>query len=417
MSRWEAVTTTVVTGTLVAGALWGIGSVALTELLVSWQQSGHDAGTLHAGLLTGLAGVWLAANVHIGPVARSRAELQWDDCETVDAPVHSGFGARYLLGSSIVAVVVAFTAVVAPLPAMTNHLRGGALFLTVLVMLSALALVGEYGDARELLTASSRALAMTAMALVALSAGDRAVAGGLAVAAVVALGWGGRRRLVTTPADAPPRWLLVRAAEQRWAMHASVVLLDGSVARQVGERLGGQRLLLPRSVPPNAGPTLTRVATLLVRQAGPTTVLSVPALYLAHRLTESWSTDGAVTVALLAMGAVAVLTGASADRWADAPALRRTYAEMSPRLVLAPAMISLLAVAIGAIAILGPPLATGVLLVLLAPALVLRRHRARTSDTDGWLSSPMGAIPLGHVNRLVAGWDLVAVVLGLVALD
>lgn len=47
-----------------------------------------------------------------------------------------------------------------------------------------------------------------------------------------------------------------------------------------------------------------------------------------------------------------------------------------------------------------------VVLVALAPALVLRRYRSRLTGTPLWATSPMGAVPLDHVNRLIAGWDV-----------
>lgn len=405
-SRWELATTIALCAALAGGLLWGLGAVAVHDWLQTWDRAGRSAPLLHAGILLGAAAGWTAVLVHLGPMAQSGAALQWQAA----AVPRRGFLLRWTAGTVLVVGVVVAVLVIAPgrgagaptALATTAVVVGG-------VLLAGTAWLGQLADARGLLDGLATALALAALGLLAWSSSDTVMVGIAWCAAAARLALGVRRTHPVLPADAPPRWLLVRAAESRWALHASMVMLDGTVARQSRERWDHRSRRWPSTVGAALGPTGARVATVWVRQL-PTVLPSlVVTTYLAVSVVETWSMAAATALVALAIGWVGATTSAQSDRWVDAPALQRTFAAVPTGVVLAPSLLSMWLVALAAVAVLAPPAVPSLLLLALPAAVGWRRIRSRHRTDDLWASSPMGAVPLGQLDRAAAGFDVALV--------
>lgn len=417
MNRWERLTTASLSAVLLSGLLWGIGAGTMDVWLEAWRADGRSAPLFQAAVLVGAGALWLGGLVRFGPLARTAPALHWG----VTGRRTAVAGARLAAVALVVSVVAAVVFVVGPATAAGSRRDlplASTVVATVLggLALAGLAWVGQFVDARPLLVGLARALALGALALLAASADQAAAAAVALVGAVALLVVGGAASRLRPAAGLPPRWSLVRAAEERWALRSSALLLDGSIARETRERWGRPGARRPRSVGALPGADVVRIATLGVRIAprlvGPVFV----AAYLAPTVAGAWTPGDAAAIVALAVGWAGVAGAAQADRWAQAPALARSYVGLTTATVLAPSAIAAGIVGlVGAIAIGAAPFDVA-LLVAAAPLVVLRRHGSRLREGgELWATSPAGMVPLGVVDRLVAGADVavvVAIVLG-----
>lgn len=397
----------IVTGGLLvllgAGLLSAVGSDVVGGVLQTWRTTGRDPALAHAGLLAVVLGAWLGAVALLGPMARNAADVAWVPGATPAAWVLP----RLVGGSFLVALAVAWTFVVSPGRTYTE----GAVGVAVLVGTSVTALLGQLADTQALLRGLARGLAIAGLGLLLWSADERYLGGALGALAVVAVAHGTVRTRPQRPGTTAPRWSLVRAAEQRWALSASLVLLDGSVARQARDRWSGPASLRP----PRTGPLPTRAAVLIRRLLPTTVVLTVVAASVAL-VAAPWSSSNAAALVALLMAASTPRLCAAADRHHDAPALQRTYVATGHQTVnLAPTVALAVVGLVGAVAA-GPSPLAGLLLIGLAPALVARRAQARRQESDQLIGTPFGPVPVAQADRMVAGWDVTVVLIVLLAL-
>lgn len=415
MNRWERVTTSTLGAVMLGGALWGVGAGTVAAWLEAWTAAGRSAPLLQAAMLVALAAAWLAALVRFGPVARSAPRLQWEGPTPVTPGERWGLVGTSVAVTGLVVAVVA----VAPSTSAVEHpglppVTAGLVVAVVGVVLAAVARAGQTADARPLLDGLGRALGVAALGLFAASCDQTAAAAVAAVGALALLVVGAAGTRVRRPAGLPPRWSLVRAAEERWALRSSALLLDGSIARENRERWGASSGGRPRSVGRLPGSTTVEVATVLVRIAPRLVGPLLVAAYLAPTIAGAWTTGSAAAVVALAVGWAGAAGAGPADRWAQAPALARTYPGLTTATVLTPVAVGASLVAVVGSAAVGTDPTSTALLLAGALLVVLRRHGARRREGgELWATTPAGSVPLGTLDRLVAGAD-VAVVLAVV---
>lgn len=392
------------------GFLLAVADPLVGGLLESWRSTGRSVPLAHAAVVTAAGSAWLGAVVALGPMARSARDLAWRP----GPPRRRPFLARYAGCSAVVAATAATTLVVMPLGADGKDVAAGVAATAGLLSLSAVAWCGQLASARDLLVAVARAAGLAALALLCWSTDEHVLGAlvGLGAAASLAIGLG--RTSLVRPGAAPPRWSLVRAAEQRWALTASLVLLDGSIARQARDRWTGRPAVRGGSWR-TPWPDLTRTLLLVTRLVPRTAAACVVAGVLAHVLAP-WSTTTAAAFVGLAMAAHAPRASVQADHWADAPALSRTFAATRTLTVLLAPVAALLLMALVGIAAAPPSMLQAVVLITLAPALVLRRRQGRLASSDALLATPFGPVMVAQLERFVAGWDVAALAVVLVAL-
>lgn len=393
-----------------AGILWALGQSVVGALLDSWAASGRDVTLVHLALVVAASAGWLHVVVMLGPMARTASSVAWRR----EAPALRPFVARYAMACLGAAVVVSVTLVGMPLGPTGTSALVTSVAAAALLVLSLVAAVGQLADARGCLVGCVHLLGLVAVALLALSVGDRVVAAALAIAAVASAVRAGRTCRPRRPGPTAPRWLLVRAAEQRWAWTASMVLLDGSVARQAKDRWSGHATTRPWVVH-GLGRDVARQLLLLRRQLPALGVVYAPVGYAVH-LVADWSTSSAMSVVAVAMAAFAPSASRISDRWDDAPALRRTYAGTPPWVLAVAATTALLLLAVVGCAVAQPPLTQGLLVLALAPALVMRRRRARRAEPGALAATPLGPVSVAAADRAIAGWDLAALTVVVLAL-
>lgn len=431
VGAWERASTALLGTLLGAGVLWATGSVVVTSMLDGWAEAGRSVIALHVALVVSVTALGLGLLVRVGPLAASPAEVQWS-LEPPSGARADGRPIRLLLGGAfVVALAAAATLVVAPalFRVTADPVLGVVVVGTVAVVVAGpfvalLALAGQLADARALLVSLCSALVVGAVAVAAAGAREGAVAILLAAAAAAVLVVGARGFRARRPRRVAPRWLLVRASQERWAAVAGITLLDGSVTRRVRDRWRTASSPWPRAVllrdhpgrPATVRTAAAVVVLLLVRQGRRIVVATAGAGYVAHLVAGAGSPTTALGIVLVTMGALAVATSGPADLWAQAPALARTYPTIRPWQLLAPSTAGLVLVAVVGAAASGAGVAQVVVLLVAAPLVVLSRHKSHSVTTGALASTPLGPVDVGQGIRLVAGWDVVLVALGVVAL-
>ncbi|MBZ5735575.1 hypothetical protein K8Z61_13845 [Nocardioides sp. TRM66260-LWL] len=361
-----------------------------------------------AVLALGLAAA-LRVALWAGPIAADPARLRWrlDDGAASQRP---------LVGRAVLEVLAAAAAVAAVgLVARSSATGVGAAL--VVVAAAVLAALAQRLDAVRLVSATSSAVAIGAVVVLALRAGGATSAASIVWAvgmAAQAVARGGGAMRLRRRARVP-RWQLTTAARRRWAARAGAVLLDAEVVAAVGRAQDVARRARPGAA------TLRR------------TVTGRPLLDLARltglRVAASWAPwliGAAIAVRALASGhptAAAVLlvaaqhvvvTGALgvARAWAGAPAPAAAWAlpGAGPLVALAAPSIVLA----WALVVAAPTGSPALLLVaLLLPPLDAWRQVASARPAAGLvlLSTPAGPLPVQTVLRAVAGHDVLLLAL------
>jgi hypothetical protein len=217
-----------------------------------------------------------------------------------------------------------------------------------------------------------------------------------------------------------PAWQLARAASNRWLVGVGVAALDptafagarGSVRRDAVRRLPDALFGAPAPWG-IATASFVRVTSL---RAAP----YLAAGLLAVTIGRIWGSGVGMTVLLIVQFAITLEYSKPLVEWHLNHALRRVWP--FPRtLVVAlatPAVAAALLVTLPAAALLGASVVGFTVLVLLPGGVLWRRLQALRAD-DGQLllvSTPAGAVPVQVVNRLVAGPDVVAIAMIVLAL-
>lgn len=422
---WSDLYTTgyiVVMGVLTVGAtLYLIGHSTLPDLLRTARSGGHSVAVVEVGALAIAVAGWLGAWRFAGPLAGAGATLRWS-VSTRDPDAWQRLQRRRMA-----LVAIAFTAVGCGISVMTVHAIGGPSALAGCIVSAALLLAWwvvlacQRTDVDEWISAAASGLCALGLGLLAAAAWGTIAA---VCAALVVVGFAvvaardPRARSRPVP-EIVPQWQLVAAAHRRWAVRAGVTLLDADVVQAV--RYSEQKRDR-RSMP-----------DFLFRVRYPGNLVVVSALRGGRSLIPGLAAGAVVVMAanqlfgagiavagaiILEHVATVVLLG-TAKRWLTAPALGRTWADGGMRPVLALSLPSLLAGWI-VIAVLGGVIGLPWpvwIVTILHPALVIVRRLqvVRQGDRMYLLSTPMGPLPVQAVQRAVAGYEILVVVLVLAA--
>jgi hypothetical protein len=160
------------------------------------------------------------------------------------------------------------------------------------------------------------------------------------------------------------------------------------------------------------------VVVVLIRLLS-TAAIPVAGLFLTGLLADRFlGPTAGLWLMLMVQYRLTVATAPCAESWLMSPALQRTWGHDRDRAVagfFGPVLIvSLLFTVVVAVTISASTLA--LVSLLACPALILwRRHSAsRLGDGITLMSTPAGALPLQTVNKLIAGYDVLAAALLLV---
>ncbi|WP_053203519.1 hypothetical protein [Jiangella muralis] len=404
---------------LAAMVLYALGNSGVPRLLTDAEERGHSAAWVAVALLGFVLSAWTAGWSFVGPVALTAARLHWVSWRRPDVAIRAA-GRRALLVSVVAGAVVAVTAGLAldaaelpsvvPAVAVWTALQ---LLLLVAVQLqrrdldrTARLLPIAFGAAAVVIAAAEAwgAVAATVTACVAAVAGAAAVVTGGGVA---------RRR--DAVAELTPRWQLLRGARHRWAIVAGITLMDGDVVRIVRNRdAKATKRALPAAVFRGPRPVGLAAAAFLRGLPAALTIgaVAVPIAFAAH---EILGLTPALVVVVLAELVVTRVTARAAEAWLASPALPRIWGldGNGPAAALAaPAVVVCAVIAATVTAGLSLPAQAGLALAALPVAVVLRRRSARRPDAGlTVIATPMGAVPVQTVDRVVAGPDVAFVAL------
>ncbi|SEF17344.1 hypothetical protein [Jiangella alba] len=404
---------------LAAMVLYALGNSGVPRLLTDAEERGHSAVWVAVALLGFVLSAWTAAWSFAGPVAVTAARLHWVDWRRPDVAIRAA-RRRALLVSAVAGAVVAVTAGLALSAAVLPSVLPAVAVWTALqlLLLSAVELQRRDLDrtARLLPVAFGAAAVVVAAAEAWGAVAATVTACGAAAAGAAALaaggGTGGRR---DTVAELTPRWQLHRAARHRWAIVAGITLMDGDVVRIVRTRdARATRRALPAAVFRGPRPIRLAVAAFLRGLPAALTIgaVAVPVAFAAH---EILGLTPALVVVVLAELVVTRVTARAAEAWLASPALPRSWGigRNGPAAALAaPAVVVCAVVAAMVTAGLSLPVTAGLVLAALPVAVVLRRRSSRRPDTGlTVIATPMGAVSVQAVNRVVAGPDVAFVAL------
>lgn len=200
----------------------------------------------------------------------------------------------------------------------------------------------------------------------------------------------------------PPRWQLSAAGAQVVAYRYSAAMLDPAALTAERQRHGA-----------SSRPPLRTHSRLLRFGARSLNGFHAATLVLWVLLTTGagtvWGAGAAAVILVVGAGAVAAITTRALDAYVDSPALRRTYRGSRVVWPLAtPAITACVLGTLAAAAIAGLTVQHALIATATALGLWLRRWSARenSASVGALVSTPMGGLPLGLVNRVAAGPDV-----------
>lgn len=409
---------------LTAMVLYAVGASGIPEILAGAQARGHSPGWVAVSLLCFVGSAWIAGWYFAGPLAVSAARLHWLVPRQDPAAMVRRATVQVVLGSAALATVVA---VVTGLALDAVGLPAVVPALAVWLVLELLVLAAIRVQRRDLDAVARTTAFASSLAGVTVAAGEAWGRGALTAIGVVAAGTltaaiavaarrgtsrdGTVRRWRGVTAELTPRWQLRRGARHRWAVSAGVTLLEGDVVRIVRQR---DNTALGRPLPAavyRAPAPLNLSAVVLLRSARSIAAIASVAVPLAFAAHEILGSTPSFVVIALAQFALVISTARAAESWLTSDALPRIWAADGPGPAAALAVPCVLAgLGLAAIAVAGFPLppAAGVALAALPVAILWRRRSARRPDTGLTLvSTPMGAVSVQSVNKVVAGPDAV----------
>lgn len=391
---------------LVAGVLLAIGRQIVPDVLALVDRTGHDPDLVAAALLAVTLAVWWAMVRRLGPIAASPAQQRWQvwaDPRSWQARQRWRALAVAVPGAASVGYVVGL--------ASTDPWPGVATGVVLLIVTIAIAL-GQRRDGGPFLIGVVGALALgllTASAWGPALGTAGGVAAGLAVLPAVLNRSRSRRwyRLI-------PRWNLAAAAQRRWELAAAATMLDPEVLRSTFPITKRRYpFTLPRS-------PMGRVAVLTGwRALRPAAIRVVIGLLVVAAVGEVLGTTAGLFGAVLLVHVVTVVTTRDLLAWRALPSVQRVLAIDPRRAVDAfagPCAVATLVVTGVVALVLAPPWAA--LIVLLLQPLVATWSRMAAADQPEELtmmSTPMGAVPIEFVIRLIAGTQATVIAMIVVA--
>ncbi|RBM19621.1 hypothetical protein [Streptomyces sp. PT12] len=397
---------------LTAMLLFAVGNSLLPDVLNQAERRGYSADWFAVALLLFTLGLWVRFWYFAGPLAVSAGRLQWFMWQRDPRGwLRREAVKAYLIGGGLATVLAVLSALVmaagdGPYLALAVAVWGLLqLFLVLAVQLQ-----------RRDLDAVARLLPFILCSLgVVLAVGEAwngpvSALTGVCLLSCLAVARRGILTLPGTRTELTPRWQLYRGARGRWSLGAGATMLDHEVVRVMRHREAKvtreplpafvYRLRWPLGL---AGAVLARN----LRAVIPTIGLMFPLIFALHRLLGPL--PALLLTALLEL-TVTVTMVRSSEEWLRSNALSRIWGTGGSRVPVALALpgvaVSLAIAAAVSLALGFPPLAALVLLVL-PGAIIARRHSARGGSTEfGILATPLGAVPLNTVNRVIAGPDM-----------
>jgi len=398
---WYRLTVAWTSSALIVGVLLAIGRRIVPDVLDLVRRTGHDPDVVATALLAGAFALWWAGVRHLGPVAASPAQQRWEVWRDAKA-----WQARRRRRSLLSAVPVAAGAGYVVGLAVDAWLPG-AVTLLVLVVSAWLIALGQRRDGGPGVAAL---LGATALGLLSDSAWGPAwggVIGGLAAVLTVRPRRPRSHRLV-------PRWNLAAAAQRRWTLGAAATMLDVELLRAGPSPAIGRRF--PFSLPSSP---LARLAVLTGWRAfRPTVIRAAPGFVIVAAVAEVLGEQAGLLGAVLVLHTLTVATTRDLLAWNEMEAVQRMVAvdpHVALRALAMPCAASTIAVVVFVAVVLTPPWPALVVLVLLPVLATWSRIRAAEEPEELTMAStPMGAVPIQVVGRVVAG--VAATALALVVL-
>jgi len=398
--RWYQLAVGWAGGLFIGGVLLAIGQRAVPDVLALADAGGHAPQVVAAALLTGTAATWWAAVRLAGPLAASPARQRWWIGDDPDC------WQRHTVRRSfpvVLAAAIAVGAVVGLASSGYGPWVAGAT-ITVLLAIWAGEIVGQRRDTGPHIAGwiASAALGLLSAATWGAWIG---VLLGVTVAGAVTVRAG---RWQWRKGALPPRWNLAAAASRRAGAEASVVLMEAPVfAAPSGSRRSISR------VPSRPGPRLAFVVSL--RVAGRVGVTIALGLLIAAEVGEVLTDLAGVVVLVVLLHRTTVITTRVLLAWASSESVRRFLAIPRRDAILALSIPCAATTAL-TIAVAWPLLTLSAwevgFLLLLPPLATWRRlAQVETADQMVLMSTPMGAVPVQVVTRLVAGIDVTVIVL------
>jgi hypothetical protein len=400
--------------TMFGSVVYSFGDRLVPNVLREAELRGFSGGTLGFCLLLATMGLWVRLLYFAGPVAASGAQLQWSNPTRVLA--------RHKALTWVIAVIcLLIMGMIAALSARAMRWQWPAVGVAVCAasaVILGVAMLLQRRDAPGVIRQLSGLFLAVAGAVAAIEAWS-VLAGLVVVAGVILVSFFGERGVSLGRGHAGvPRWQLIRGHDNRWAVNAGIVMLDKDVVDTAQEM----------NSPPTRRPLpafyyrirrpLDMVVVVLTRLLS-TAAISIAGLFLSAMLAHRFlGPSVGLCLMLVAQYRLTVATARCAESWLMSPALQRTWGHDRNRAVaglFGPVLIvSLLFTVLVTVTI---STSMPALVSLLAcPALILWRRHSATRLAEGitLISTPAGALPLQTVNKLVAGYDVLAVALLLI---
>jgi len=391
---------------LIAGVLLAIGRQIVPDVLALVDRTGHDRDLVAAALLAGTLATWWATVRRLGPIAASPAQQRWQVwADPRSWQIRQRWRALALAvpGAASVGYVVGL--------ASNDPWTGIVIGLALLVVTIAIAL-GQRRDGGPLFVVVAAAASLgllTASAWGPTVGAVWGVAAGLAALPAVVSGSRSRRthRLV-------PRWNLAAAAQRRWELAAAAIMLDPEVLRSTFSITGHRcPFRLPRS-------PMGRIAVLTGwRALRPAAIRVVIGLLSVLAVDEVLGTTAGLLSAVLLIHVVTIVTTRDLLAWRALPSVQRVVAIDPQRAVDAfavPCVVVTLVVVSVVSVVLTPPW-VAVIVLLLQPVVATWSRMAAADQPDEltMMSTPMGAVPIQFVIRLIAGTEAAVIAMIIVA--
>ncbi len=401
--RWYRLSVGLTGGLIAFGVLLAVGREIVPDVLDLTQRRGFDAALVGAALLTGAATAWWAGIRFAGPWAASSAQQLW----TIGPDQRSWRRRTALRAAPWILGAAGVVAIVVGLAAGDLGLVAGAATVLALLLLAAAVAAGQRRDGGPRGVASLGGIAVGLLSAAAWGPVVGALVGGAAIVGSVLLAG----RASWQRYAAIPRWNLAAAGRRRSAAVASVILVEPLVRQQSSgsrSRLGS----LPRR-------PVVRLAVVSVRRvAVPVLAWVVGGLVVAAALSDLLGTFAGVAAVALLLHVTTAMTSRGLLAFTSQAEVRRLL--MLPRAhglaALAAPCAAATVLVVAAASVLVPLSAAEAVVLLALPAVGMasRVSSAEAADEMLMVSTPMGAVPVQMIVRLVAGVD--ATLLGLVVL-
>lgn len=401
--RWYRISVGLTGGLIGFGVLLAVGREIVPDVLDLTQRRGFEPTLVGAALVTAAATAWWASIRFVGPWAASPAHQMW----TIGHDQRAWRRHTALRGASWIVVAAGVVAVVVGLAAGDLGLLAGAGTVLALVMLTAAVAAGQQHDGGPRAVVSLGGIAIGLLS----GAAWGPVAGGLIGLAAV-----GGGVLLSGSATwhrfaAIPRWNLAAAGRRRSSAVASVILVEPLVRQQ---RSGSRSRMAWIPARP-----ILRLGLISVRRvAGPVLAWMVGGLVVAAALANLLGAYAGVATVALLLHVTTTMTSKGLLAFTSQVEVRRLL--LMPRgpallaLACPCAVATVVTVAAASLLMSLSVAGAGMLLALPALGMASRVVSAEAADELVMASTPMGAVPLQTITRLVAGAD--ATVLALIVL-